>query len=255
MDKPAILVTGGSARIGAAIVRSFAAQGWHVVIHHGHSDAEAAALAASLPSAQVVKCDLLDGDAALAMVQNLAQRLPDWRVLVNCASVFHPDAVTNLDPATNAEAMQVNAVTPTRMAQTYLAQARSAAGRCVIQVTDQKLENPNPDFFSYTMSKHALAATIPMLAMGAAGEDDRVYGLAPGAILASHDQSEAETDVSHRLNPLRRKTGADEVAQAAFFLAQGHVRNGETLYIDSGQHLMHQPRDVIYLAREIMGGA
>lgn len=255
MEKPAILVTGGSARIGAAIVRTFAAQGWHVVIHHGHSDEEAAALAESLPSAEIIKCDLLDGDAAAAMVSGLAARLPDWRVLVNCASIFHPDAVTELDPATNAEAMQVNAVTPTRMAQTYLTRARSAAGRRVIQVTDQKLENPNPDFFSYTMSKHALAATIPMLAMGAASENDRVYGLAPGAILASHDQSEAETDISHRLNPLRRKTGADEIAEAALFLAQGHVRSGETLFIDSGQHLLNQPRDVIYLAREIMGTA
>lgn len=253
MDKPTILVTGGSARIGAAIVRAFAQKGWHTIIHYGHSDAEAAMLAASLPSAEVVACDLLDGDAAVDMVQTLAARLPDWRVLVNCASVFKPDSVAGLDPATNAEAMQVNSTTPTRMAQAYLAQARSAAGRCVIQLTDQKLENPNPDFFSYTMSKHALAATIPMLAMGAAQAKDRVYGLAPGAILPSHDQDEAETEISHRLNPLQRKTGAGEVAQAALFLAQGHMRSGETLFIDSGQHLMHQPRDVIYLAREIMG--
>jgi len=255
MDKPAILVTGGSARIGAEIVRTFAAQGWHVVIHHGHSDQEAAALAATLPSAEVVKCDLLDSDAAVEMVRNLTARLPDWRVLVNCASVFRPDDVTDLDPATNAEAMQVNAVSPTRMAQAYLAHARANLGRCVIQVTDQKLENPNPDFFSYTMSKHAFAATIPMLAMGAEHERDRIYGLAPGAILASHDQSEEETELSHRLNPLGRKTGADEVAQAALFLAQGHVRSGETLFIDSGQHLMHQSRDVIYLARQIANEA
>ena len=102
MDKPAILVTGGSARIGAEIVRTFAAQGWHVVIHHGHSDQEAAALAATLPSAEVVKCDLLDSDAAVEMVRDLAARLPDWRVLVNCASVFRPDDVTDLDPETNA---------------------------------------------------------------------------------------------------------------------------------------------------------
>ncbi len=255
MNKPTILVTGGSARIGAAIIRVFAADGWHVVIHYGHSDEEANALAATLPSAEIVKCDLLDGDAAVEMVHDLATRLTDWRVLVNCASVFHPDDVTKLDPATNAQAMQVNAVTPTRMAQAYLEQAHSTAGRCVIQVTDQKLENPNPDFFSYTMSKHAFASTIPMLAMGAANENDRVYGLAPGAILASHDQNEEETELSHRLNPLRRKTGVDEVAKAALFLSQGHARSGETLFIDSGQHLLHQPRDVIYLARQIASGA
>jgi enoyl-[acyl-carrier-protein] reductase (NADH) len=89
-----------------------------------------------------------------------------------------------------------------------------------------------------------------MLAIGAARKDDRIYGLAPGAILASHDQTEDETEVSHRLNPLGRKTGADEMAGAALFLAKGWLASGETLFIDSGQHLLTQPRDVIYLARE-----
>ncbi len=255
MTTPAILVTGGANRIGAEIARAFGTAGWHVVIHYLDSQKDAQAVAASLPSAEIVQCDLSDGDAGVAMVQDIAARLTDWRVLVNCASVFVPDSVTGLDPKTNEQAMQVNAVTPARMAQAFLASARSDAGRRVIQVTDQKLENPNPDFFSYTMSKHALAATIRMLAMGAAGPADRVYGLAPGAILASHDQTEAETEISHRLNPLKRKTGADEVANAALFLAQGHLQSGETLFIDSGQHLLNQPRDIIYLARELGAGA
>jgi NAD(P)-dependent dehydrogenase (short-subunit alcohol dehydrogenase family) len=247
--RPAVLVTGGAKRIGAAIARAFAASGWHVAIHYGSSRQEAEALAATLPSAEAVQCDLADDEAATAMVGMLAGRLADWRALVNCAAVFEPDAVTALDTETNRRAMQINARTPARMAQSYLAQARAQGGRRVIQLTDQKLANPNPDFFSYTMSKHAVAATIPMLAMGAAGPDDRVYALAPGAILASHDQDEAETEVSHRMNLLRRKTGADEVADAALFLAQSHLASGQTIYVDSGQHLLAQPRDVIYLAR------
>jgi hypothetical protein len=83
-----------------------------------------------------------------------------------------------------------------------------------------------------------------------ANPDDRIYGLAPGAILASHDQAPEEADASHRLNLLRRRTGADEVAEAAFFLATGPLASGQTLYLDSGQHLLAQPRDVMYLARE-----
>lgn len=251
MGLPAVLVTGGAVRIGAAIVERFAEAGWHVVIHHRTSHDEADALIARLPSAEAVECDLSDGDAAVKMVEDLAARLPDWRILINCASVFEYDGVTKLDPATNSQAMQINAVTPARMAQAFLASAKAAGGRRVIQVTDQKLENPNPDFFSYTMSKHALAATIPMLAMGHAESEDRIYGLAPGAILASHDQTEDETELSHRLNPLQRKTGAPEIAEAALFLATGNLRSGETLFIDSGQHLLNQDRDVIYLAREM----
>lgn len=249
--RPSVLVTGGAKRIGAAIAIAFADAGWHVVIHYGSSADEAEALADSLPSAEAVHLDLLDSDGAVAMVKSLASRLGDWRVLVNSAAIFEPDCVTGLDWRTYRKANIVNARTPTMMAQAYLAHARASGGRRVIQFTDQKLENPNPDFFSYSVSKYALHASVPMLAMGACGPDDRVYELAPGAILASHDQTEAETEISHRLNLLKRRTGVREIADACLFLAQGHLANGEALYVDSGQHLLSQARDNIYLAREM----
>lgn len=249
MNRPAVLVTGGAKRIGAAIVRRFDHAGWHVVIHCGHSFAEAQELAAELASAEVVHCNLADSDAAVAMVTELAQRLGDWRALVNSASVFRPDDVAALDIGINWEAIQVNASTPAEMAQAYLLQARSTAGRRVIQLTDQKVANPNPDFFSYTMSKHAAASTVPMMAMAAA-PTDRVFALAPGAILPSHDQSPAEAEISHRMNLLQRRTTPEEVADGAFFLATGPLASGQTLFVDSGQHLLPQKRDVIYLARE-----
>ncbi|MCK9543130.1 MAG: oxidoreductase, partial [Novosphingobium sp.] len=93
-------------------------------------------------------------------------------------------------------------------------------------------------------------ATVAMLSMGGIEPEDRIYGLAPGAILASHDQREEETERSHRMNLLGRKTGANEIADAALFLAEGWLASGETLFVDSGQHLLSQPRDVLYLARE-----
>lgn len=248
--RPAVLVTGGAKRIGAEIARRFGHAGWHVVIHYGSSHAAAERLAGQLPSAEVVHCDLADTAAAAVMIAVLAERLVNWRVLVNCASVFATDDVTTLDPAIHDRAMAINARTPAVMAQRFLALARARGGRRVIQVTDQKLANPNPDFFSYTMSKHALASTVAMLSKARHDPRDRIYGLAPGAILPSHDQSELEADVSHRLNLLRRKTGADEVADAALFLAQGWLASGQTLFVDSGQHLLDQGRDVIYLARQ-----
>ncbi|WP_156842147.1 SDR family oxidoreductase [Novosphingobium aquimarinum] len=250
MKTPAVLVTGGAKRIGAAIARAFGEAGWHVVIHYGRSAAAANDLAASLPSAETIGCDLCDAQASEAMIADLAARLPDWRVLINCAGIFRLDTVEALASEVFDEALRVNAAAPARLAQAFLRWARASAGRRVIQVTDQKIANPNPDFFSYTMSKHALAATVPMLAIGLAGPDDRVYAIAPGAILASHDQSESETDRSHRMNLLKRKTGADEIAQAALFLAEGWLASGETLYLDSGQHLLRQPRDVLFLARQ-----
>ncbi len=244
-----VLVTGGARRIGAAIAKRFAEAGWHVVVHYNHSSSEACDLVASLPGAESVQCDLADISAAQQMIVELAARLADWRVLVNNASIFQEDSVTALDPATNTRSMQINAASPALMAQTFLAHASSQHGRRVIQMTDQKLANPNPDFFSYSMSKYAVDSAAEMLAI-ACKANDRVYRLAPGAILASHDQEAEEAEQSHRMNLLQRRTRAREVADAALFLAEGPLANGQELFVDSGQHLLSQPRDVIYLARE-----
>ena len=249
MSKPAVLVTGGAKRIGAEICRAFAAAGWHVVIHYGTSGEAATRLAAALPSAETVQCDLADDAAAVAMAEALAARLNDWRCLVANASVFEADSAERIDPAVAGRAWAINALVPMRMAQAFLASARSTAGRRVIQLTDQKLAHPNPDFFSYSMSKYAVDGGSLMLSM-AGSQSDRIYRLAPGAILASHDQSHEEAEVSHRLNLLERRTEAHEVAEAALFLATGPLASGSTLIVDSGQHLLDQERDVIYLARE-----
>ncbi|MBY8338261.1 SDR family oxidoreductase [Alteriqipengyuania sp. NZ-12B] len=250
MSRPSVLITGGAQRLGAAFSRAFAEAGWHVVIHYRSSREEADALAGELPSAEIAQADFAQDGAANALAQDLSARLEDWRALINSAAIFEQDSVTALDPAIHDRAMRTNAHAPAMLAQSYLAHARASSGRHVIQVTDQKLANPNPDFFSYTMSKHALDATIRMLAMGATRSADRVYGLAPGAILASHDQSEEEAERSHLLNLRRRRTTAQDVAQAAVMLAGGDLASGETLFVDNGQHLLSQPRDVIYLERE-----
>lgn len=247
---PAVLITGGAKRIGATIARAFGQAGWHVIIHYGRSRSEAEVLAASLPSAECVQWDLTDIEASAVMVEQLAARLDDWRVLINCAAVFRQDSARHLDATIFAEAATVNAATPARMAQAFLAHARARGGRRVIDLTDQKLVNTNPDFFSYTMAKYAFAATIRMMAMAQEQPADRIYGLAPGAMLPSFDQVPEEHLTSGRMNLLERLTDPQELAEAALFLAEGWLASGETLFVDSGQHLLSQPRDVLYLARE-----
>ena len=247
---PAVLITGAGKRIGAVLARAFGRAGWHVVLHVHHSPDAARELAATLPSAEVVQCDLLDGQAALEMIAAVAARLDDWRMLINCAAVFRYDDGAAIDPGVFAEAITVNAETPTRMAQAFLASARSRGGKRVIQFLDQKLLNPNPDFFSYTMAKQAFASGVTMLAMAQHDPATRVYGLAPGAMMPSFDQREEEHEASGRMNLLERLTEPQELADAALFLAEGWAASGQTLYIDSGQHLLAQSRDVLFLARE-----
>lgn len=244
-----VLITGGAKRLGKTMAERFGEAGWHVIIHCNTSRDAADSLAATLPSAEVVQCDISDPLAAADMIRSLAKSHDDWRCLINNASTFKSDEVTGLDPETNHLNMSVNAVSPARMAQAFFNHARSKDGRRVIQFTDMKLKNLNPDFFSYTMSKAATDVAARMLAMANGGED-RVYTIAPGAILPSHDQTQDEADRSHTLNLLGRRTHASEIADAALFMAEGPLASGQTIYVDSGQHLLSQDRDVIYLERE-----
>jgi NAD(P)-dependent dehydrogenase (short-subunit alcohol dehydrogenase family) len=253
MTKPAVLITGAAKRLGATMAQRFADAGWHVVIHYRGSAHAAQALCDALPSAQTVQADLSDAQATAAMADDLAARLPDWRAVVNSASLFEYDDARAIDSAIFARAMHTNAAGPVLLAQRFLARANAAQGKRVINVLDQKLWNANPDFFSYSMSKAALGMATRMLAMEHRGSADRIYGLAPGAMLPSHDQQADEHQTSGRMNLLQRLTRPEELADAAVFLAQGHLASGETICVDSGQHLLDQPRDVLFMARAAAG--
>jgi len=244
-NQPTVLITGGAKRIGACLTRAFAAAGWHIIIHYGHSEAAAQALAQTLPSAETVHANLADPAAA---TEALKPHLARAHLLINSAAVFDYDDAHHLDPTTFAETLKVNAETPTRLAQILLA---SGENRTVIHLLDMKIANPNPDFFSYTMAKNALASTVVPLAM--AHPKNRIYGLAPGAMLPSYDQHPAEHETSGRLNLLRRLTTPEELAQTALFLATAPLASGQTVFVDSGQHLLRQPRDVLFLARQEQG--
>jgi NAD(P)-dependent dehydrogenase (short-subunit alcohol dehydrogenase family) len=111
-----------------------------------------------------------------------------------------------------------------------------------VNLLDQKLWNPNPDFLSYTLSKAALEAATPMLALALAPRV-RVVGVAPGLTLPSHMLDDDKFAQLHKLSPLgRSSTPADVVATVKFALENGSI-TGTTLLVDGGQHLMKFERD------------
>jgi NAD(P)-dependent dehydrogenase (short-subunit alcohol dehydrogenase family) len=118
----------------------------------------------------------------------------------------------------------------------------------VVNLLDQKLWNPNPDYFSYTLSKAALEAANTLLAQALAPRV-RVCGVAPGVTLLSGEMSGAEFDASHQMTPLQRSSTPQDVARAVLFLIESPAITGTTLLVDGGQHLQAQARDVMFLAR------
>lgn len=239
-----VLVTGGAKRLGAAIARAVAASGERVVLHHRASRDEAEALAAELGGV-CVSGDLADtADVAALFERACVAAGGPIDGLVNSASAFEFDAADAVDPALAARLYAVNCTAPVLLASALAAQTGLEDG-AVVNLLDQKLANPNPDFFSYSCAKFALAGATTMLAQGLAPAV-RVNAVAPGLTLSSGDQSVEQFDRVAHANLLHRPVGAEAVAEAVVYLLGARSVTGQTLYVDCGQRFVPSPRDVMF---------
>lgn len=242
-----ILVTGGAKRLGAVIARAAAAAGHRVVIHHGRSEGAARALAAEIGAAGIVAGDLVDG-AAIGALFARARAVAGSPIdgLVNSASSFAFDRPEAIDVSLAARLYAINCTAPLLLAGALAAQ--DIADGAVVNLLDQKVANLNPDFFSYTCAKVALAGATTMIAQAFAPRV-RVNAVSPGLTLPSGDQSEAEFAAASRKNLLERPVGADNVAAAVLWLLDAPSVTGENLFVDAGQRFLKRDGDVMFEGR------
>ncbi len=249
-----VLVTGGAHRLGAAIVRQFAAAGWRVWCHYQRSEAAALALQAELQAtgAQVerVQADLAHSAEVERMVAHITQSHGPLDCLVNNASLFEPDTGTDMDLPGAHQQLEVNLIAPLALASLMARQAAPEAPpgqRSVIHILDQKVFNLNPDYFSYTVSKLALERAVALQAQALAPAL-RVCGVAPGLMFLSGPQTQENFDRASRVNLMRQPIDPAQVAATCLFLAQNPCITGTTVCVDNGQHLVPLARDVMFLA-------
>jgi len=233
------IVTGGAKRIGAELVRALAADGWHVLIHYNRSEAEARALAAEVGNASIVQADLADPGAAETIIASL-DGLPPARLLVNNASRFAHDDIRDFTPESWAAHIDVNLRAPALLSRAF---AAAAGEGLIVNLLDAKLHGPNPDFFSYTISKYGLAG-VTELAARAFAPQIRVNAIAPSVTMVSGPQSRANFDKVHGLNALGRGVRVEEIVAALRFLIATPSITGQTILLDGGQRFLALPRDV-----------
>lgn len=250
--RPLALVTGGWRRIGAAIARELAADGWDLALHAHHAPGPAEALASELVALGAA-VHPLSGDLAdpalparlLAEACAAAGRAPT--LLVNCAALFREDDALSMTAAALDAHFAVNVRAPVLLGQAFAAALGEGSG-AVVQVLDQRVVNPVPDQLSYTLSKQALHASVRTLARALAPRV-RVNGVAPGLTLPTPDYGEDQWRTLGEMMPLARLPRPEEVAHAVAYLARAGAVTGQTIFVDGGAHLEAYPRDFVYLAR------
>jgi NAD(P)-dependent dehydrogenase (short-subunit alcohol dehydrogenase family) len=241
------LVTGAAKRLGREIALTLARQGWDVAVHCRHSLDEAEQTAQDIRAlgrrACVVAADLSEEAPCRAVVPQVLAALGRLDALVNSASTFEYDNTASFSYAMLERHLRANTAPAIVLAQALAEHvaARQAEG-AVVNLLDQKLWNPNPDFVSYTLSKAALEAATSLLALSLAPRV-RVVGVAPGLTLTSEWLQGEKFDAARQLSPLGRSSTPEDVAATVAFALANRSITGTTLLVDGGQHLQRFERD------------
>ncbi|RKQ73660.1 NAD(P)-dependent dehydrogenase (short-subunit alcohol dehydrogenase family) [Oceanibaculum indicum] len=234
------LVTGAARRIGRAIALDLARQGWDVAVHANNSRDEADALVREITAfgrrATVLSADLMNEDEVETLVPSAAAALGPVGLLVNNASIFEQDDIEIMDRAGWDRHMEANLRAPALLIQRFATALPPEAEGVVVNIIDQRVLHPGPDFLSYTLSKSGLWTLTRTLALALAPRI-RVNAIGPGPVLQSIHQSQADFAAEVESVPLRRQTELAEICRAIAFIVQARSMTGQMIALDGGQHL------------------
>ena len=234
-----VLVTGGGVGIGRAIADGFDAAGARVVIAENSAD-RAAAVAAALPNARVVECDVRDRGAPARLAAAVGERLD---VLVNNVGHFvQPAPFAQMDDALVDEVLDINLGQLLRMTRAMIPLLRAAApGSSIVNVTSIEAYRGIPNCAVYAAAKAGIAGFTKSLALELAPEGVRVNDVAP----ETTDTPQVALDYmipaenrphADRTIPLGRFGRPQDVAGAAMFLASPLAEwiTGSAIHVDGG---------------------
>jgi len=238
-----VLVTGAGRRLGRAIALDCATRGWRVGIHYHVSSADALALVAEIEGkggkAAAFAADLGHLDALAPLIEACAGALGPPTCLINNAARFGWDSLATLDSESWQAHLDVNLRAPVVLTQAFAKVLPDGTTGHVINLLDQKVLRLDPDYFSYTVAKSALWTATQIMAQALAPRI-RVNALAPGPVIKSQGQSQAEFERECKATLLGRAVAPEDVTAAIRFLLDTPSITGQLIALDGGQHLAWQ---------------
>jgi NAD(P)-dependent dehydrogenase (short-subunit alcohol dehydrogenase family) len=249
MTDRAVLVTGGSRGIGAAIAQAFAGLGDRVAVHHRDSAGPAAGIVAGLPGGghTVVQADLADPEAVRRAVDQAAAALGGLDVLVNNAGVYVKHQIAEVSYEQWQAAWQdVIGVNLTGAANVTWCAVRhmiaGGGGGRIVNVSSRGAFRGEPRHPAYGASKAGLNAFGQSLARDLAPYGIAVAGVAPGYVatdMAAGLLAGPEGDEIRAQSPFGRVATPAEIAAAVVYLASPEAEwaSGAILDLNGASYL------------------
>lgn len=250
------LVTGAGRRLGRAIALYLAGRGIDVAIHYNGSADDAQTTAAEARAlgvrAETFHADLLDLDAAEALIPRVTAALGQLRVLVNSASIFEYDNIRTASRENWRRHFNSNLQAPFLLTQGFAAQVPPAdrsgpepiAQGLIINMVDQRVLKPTPEFMTYSLAKAGLWALTQTSAQGLA-PDIRVNAIGPGPTMQGIRQSADHFARQRAATILERGADATDVTAAVGFFLDSPSVTGQLICVDGGQHLGWRTPDIL----------
>lgn len=244
----AALVTGAGRRIGRALALEAARAGYDVAIHHRASADEAEETAADVRAlgrrAALVRAELANEAETSGLIAQASDALGPVTLLVNSASAFEDDRVGSLSRQTWDLHLETNLRAPLVLAEAFAAALPADRAGLVVNIIDQRVWRPNPQFFSYSLSKAGLWWATQTLAQALAPRI-RVNAIGPGPVLPSIHQAPGEFEAEAAGVLLQRRATPDEIAAALRYLIDATSVTGQMIAVDGGQHLGWKTPDIV----------
>jgi pteridine reductase len=238
-------------RLGAIIAARLANAGYDLAVSsHGGGEPEpdlALALKNSGTNWHHFPADLADpaqADGLIRAVYNHFGYAPD--LLVNNAAMFGQDDWSAMDAASLTAHFQLNLFTPLLLSKALVSAAGEERQPAIVHIVDQRIQNPNGDQLSYTLSKQALAASVRSMAM-AFGPRARVNGVAPGLVIPTDDYTDTQMERLASAMPLGHLPDPASVSEAVLYLAKARDVTGQIIFVDGGANLKSFARDFMHL--------
>jgi NAD(P)-dependent dehydrogenase (short-subunit alcohol dehydrogenase family) len=251
-ERGAALVTGAGRRIGRVLALEAARAGFDVAVHYragrpdAGDDAQAVAdeIAALGRKAVVLDAELTDEVQTAGLVDRAAQALGPVTLLVNSASTFEDDRLASATRDSWDAHLDANLRAPIVLAQAFAGALPSEGNGLIVNIIDQRVLRPNPQFFSYSLSKAGLWWATQTMAQDLAPRI-RVNAIGPGPTLASVHQAPGEFEREAAGIPLERAVSPDDIAAALRYLIDARSVTGQMIAVDAGQHLGWRTPDII----------
>ena len=230
----ALFITGGAKRIGKSIAIEMAKLGYDIALHYNNSEYDARITAKTIRElkvkCEIYKADFSTNDSLKNLFDNVLHDFPNLEMLINSASIFEPDKISELTVESLTNQTKINAISPIILMNQFCEKVKKGE---IINIVDSRIKWNDLNYFSYSLSKKMLADATIMAAKEYISKI-RINAIAPGAIIASLKYNDKTISKNKKIKGIDR---TKSILEAIKYLNLNSYVTGEILYVDGGLQL------------------